>query len=131
MTIPAIILDTNILVAAGFNPKSHSARITAQVRCGQLRMVWAEPTRSEAVFIVGKIPPLSWEAISSLFRPDDCYEGTLFLEQFPQISDQADRKFAALSDATGAPLITMDKGLLSVRDTLTVPILMPFEFLAL
>jgi predicted nucleic acid-binding protein len=66
---------------------------------------------------------------TAIFRPEDCYCGTLFPERFQQILDRADLKFAALSDATGCPLITMDKGILSVRDTLAVPILMPFEFL--
>jgi predicted nucleic acid-binding protein len=131
MTILAVVIDTNVLVASGFNPRSHSAKIVEQVRSGQLRMVWAEQTRDEAAFIVGRIPPLSWEAIAVLFRPEDCYGEMLFPEQFQQISDRADIKFAALSDATGTPLITMDKALLSIRETLAVPMLMPFEFLAL
>jgi predicted nucleic acid-binding protein len=131
MRVPAVVIDTNVLVASGFNPRSHSAQIVEQVRCGRLRMVWAEQTREEAALIVGKIPPLSWEAIAVLFRPDACYAGTLFPEQFQQIPDKADIKFVALSDVTGAPLITMDKELLSFRETLSVPMMMPFEFLAL
>jgi predicted nucleic acid-binding protein len=129
MTTPAVILDTNVLVASGFNPKSHSAQIVEQVRCGLLRMAWAEQTREEAELIIRKIPPLSWAAITELFRPEDRYCGPLSPERFQQIPDKADIKFAALSDATGTPLITMDKGILSIRDTLTVPVLMPFEFL--
>jgi predicted nucleic acid-binding protein len=131
MVVPAVVIDTNVLVASGFNPRSHSAQIVARVRSGQLRMVWAEQTRDEAALIVGKIPPLSWEVIAVLFRREAFYAGALFPEQFQQIPDKADIKFVALSDATGAPLITMDKELLSIRETLNVPMLMPFEFLAL
>jgi predicted nucleic acid-binding protein len=131
MSISAVIIDTNVLVASEFNPKSHSAQIVKQVRSGQLRMIWSEQTRDEAFLIVSQIPPLSWEVIAVLFRSEDGYTGALFPERFKQIADKADIKFAALSDATGAPLITMDKGLLSIRETLAVPILMPFEFLAL
>jgi predicted nucleic acid-binding protein len=131
MRIPAVVIDTNVLVASGFNPRSHSAQIVERLRCGQLRMIWAEQTRDEAALIVGKIPPLSWEVIAVLFRPEDCYAGALFPEQFQQVPDKADIKFVALSDATDAPLITMDKDLLSIRETLSVPMLMPFEFLAL
>jgi predicted nucleic acid-binding protein len=129
MTTPEVILDTNVLVASGFNPKSHSAQIVEQVRCGLLRMTWAEQTWDEAKLIISKIPPLSWNAIAELFRPEDCYCGPLFPERFQQIPDKADIKFAALSDATDTPLITMDKGILSIRNTLAVPVLMPFEFL--
>jgi predicted nucleic acid-binding protein len=128
MTILAVILDTNILVASGFKPKSDSARIVEQVRCGLLQMLWTEQTRDEAEIIISKIPPLSWEKVSKLFRLENYYGGALFPERFPQIPDKADIKFAALSDATGAPLITMDKAFLSVRDTLAVPMLMPYEF---
>jgi predicted nucleic acid-binding protein len=94
-------------------------------------MIWSEQTQQEAFLIVGKIPPLSWEVIAGLFRSEDGYTGALFPERFQHIADKSDIKFAALSDATGAPLITMDKGLLGIRETLAVPILMPFEFLAL
>lgn len=131
MSPPAVVIDTNVLVASGFNSRSHSAQIVEQVRCGQLRMVWAEQTREEAAFIVGKIPPLSWQAIAVLFRPEDCYEGALLAEQFQHIPDKADIKFAALSDATGAPLITMDRALLSIRETLRIAMWTPFEFLEL
>jgi hypothetical protein len=72
----------------------------------------------------------SWTAIAELFRPEDCYSDALFPERFQQIPDKADLIFAALSDATGTPLITMDKGIVSVRDTLAVPVWMPFEFLS-
>jgi predicted nucleic acid-binding protein len=130
MTIPAVILDTNVLVASGFKPNSHSAQIVEQVRCGLLRMIWIEQTRDEAESIIRKIPPLSWNAITELFRPEDYYCDPLFPERFQQIPDQADIKFAALSDATGTPLITMDRGILGVRNTLAVPVLMPFEFLS-
>jgi predicted nucleic acid-binding protein len=130
MTIPAVILDTNVLVASGFNPKSDSAQIVEQVRSGLLQMLWTEQTHDEAEVIISKIPPLSWEKIAVLFRIENYYGGTLFPERFQQVPDKADIKFAALSDATGATLITMDKAFLSVRDTLTVPMLMPFEFLS-
>jgi predicted nucleic acid-binding protein len=130
MTIPAVILDTNILVASGFNPNSDSAQIVEQVRGGLLRMLWTEQTRDEAEEIISKIPPLSWENIAVLFRIENYYDGALFPERFQQVPDTADIKFAALSDATGAMLITMDKAFLSVRDTLAVPMLMPFEFLS-
>jgi hypothetical protein len=32
-------MDTNVLVAAGFNPRSASARIIEEVRSGELRLI--------------------------------------------------------------------------------------------
>jgi hypothetical protein len=49
-------------------------------------MIWSEQMRDEAFLIVGKIPPLSWETIAGLFRPEDGYSGALFPERFQQIA---------------------------------------------
>ena len=45
MSGPAVVLDTNVLVAAGFNPRSASARIVNAVKQGKLHMLWNEATR--------------------------------------------------------------------------------------
>ena len=47
MPPPAVVLDTNVFVAAGFNPRSASARIVDAVKHGQVRMVWNDATRRE------------------------------------------------------------------------------------
>lgn len=128
MPNPALILDTNVFVAAGFNPKSASARIVEQVRSGQLRMIWNEDTRREIQHIVSKIPRLSWRRVAELFREEDRYDGKTSPEQFDFIPDPDDRKFAALAEATGAVLITNDDHLLSRRDRAQLPILTPREY---
>ncbi len=51
MNFPAVVIDTNVLVASEFNPKSHSAQIVKQFRNRQLRMIWTEQTRNEAELI--------------------------------------------------------------------------------
>jgi predicted nucleic acid-binding protein len=128
MPSAAVILDTNVFVAAEFNPKSASARIVEQVRSGQLRMIWNEQTRRETQHVVSKIPPLSWSRVAELFREDDRYHRKTSPEKFDYIPDADDRKFAALSDATGAVLITNDDHLLSNRDRARLHILTPREY---
>jgi uncharacterized protein len=130
LTQLSVILDTNIFVAAGFKSTSYSAQIVEQIRSGQLQIVWSEETLQETEFIVRKIPPLSWENFSSLFQLENCYSGPLSPQNFQQISDRADIKFAALAAATGAVLITMDRDFLSVRETLDIVIMTPYEFTA-
>jgi hypothetical protein len=39
MPLATVVLDTNVFVAAGFNPRSASARIVEAVKRGQVRMV--------------------------------------------------------------------------------------------
>jgi uncharacterized protein len=124
----AVILDTNVFVAAGFNSKSHSARLVNAVRTGRLRMVWNDATRRETEHILRQIPRLAWEHIAPLFCDEDRFDGETHPAQFDYVPDPADRKFAALADAAGLPLVTSDTDLLQGRARATVPILTPSEF---
>lgn len=124
-----VVVDTNVFVAAGFSRDSHSAQILTQIRQGNLSMIWHPQTREETEYILRKIPPLSWEPIADLFQPESCYVQALDSQRFRQIPDEADRKFVALSVATGATLLTLDRGILNNRDHVTSAILRPDEFL--
>lgn len=126
---PAVVLDTNIFVAAGFNPKSSSAQIIKALRSGHLRLVWDHQTHQETQRIIDKIPPLSWDHFAELFQERDRFQGQIQPEQFTHVPDVADRKFAALAAAAGAVLITQDADLLNSRKQAQVSILRPHEFL--
>lgn len=123
-----VVLDTNIFVAAGFNPSSTSARIIDAVRIGQLALVWNEATLAETRKIVEQIPPLAWEPFANLFAPEAEYTGAVYADTYDIVSDPDDRKFAALADFAGAVLISNDEHLLSVRAALDFPIMTPGEF---
>jgi predicted nucleic acid-binding protein len=124
----AVILDTNVFVGAGFNPHSHSARLVDAVRTGRLRLVWNDATRRETERILRQIPRLAWEPVAPLFRDENRFEHETHPGDFNYVPDPADRKFAALADAAGVPLVTSDADLLQGRDRARVPILTPSEF---
>lgn len=123
-----VILDTNVFVAAGFKPRSASARIVAALREGRCRLVWNEATRSEAKAVLGRIPRLSWDDASALFTPAGEFAGPIFPDAFPQVADPNDRKFAALGAATGCPVVTSDDHLLAHRDSFSFAVLTPASF---
>ena len=123
-----VVLDTNVFVAAGFNPGSHSARLVEAVRDGRLRMVWDDATRAEIEHVMRQIPRLSWTRIADLFRAEDRFGGSTHPEAFGFVPDPADRKFAALADAVQAPLVTSDAGLLNAGGQMAVRVLKPSEF---
>jgi len=123
-----VVLDTNVFVAAGFNPGSHSARLVEAVRGGRLRMVWDDATHAEIEHVMRQIPRLSWTRIADLFRSEDRFGGSTHPEAFGFVPDPADRKFAALADAVQAPLVTSDAGLLNAGSQMAVPVLKPSEF---
>jgi uncharacterized protein len=128
MPRPAVVLDTNVLVAAGFNPRSASARIVNAVQEGELRMVWNDATRREIERIVHRIPPLRAQPVAQLFRPEGRFTGPTHPERFADIPDPDDRKFAALAEAAGAVLVSNDEHLLGSRDRTGLTVLTPSEF---
>jgi predicted nucleic acid-binding protein len=128
---PTVILDTNILVAAGFKRGSGAARIVDAIRRGDCRMVWNDATRRENEAVLRRIPPLDWEEFSVLFDPEGEFKGFTAPDLFGRIEDPEDRKFAALAAATGAIVISSDSHLLSCRDELPITVLTAREFLAM
>jgi uncharacterized protein len=125
-----IVIDTNVFVAAGFNPKSAAARILAGVREGHFQLIWNEPTRRETEIILRQIPPLDWERVADLFQPDTEFLGPVDPKRFAFVPDPEDRKFAALSVAAQTPLVTNDNHLLSHKHSIGVDVLTPRAFLA-
>jgi predicted nucleic acid-binding protein len=125
-----IVIDTNVFVAAGFNPKSAAARILAGVREGRFQLIWNEPTRRETELILRQIPHLDWERVADLFHSKAEFLGPVGPESFVFVPDPEDRKFAALSVATQTPLVTNDNHLLSHEDRIGVDVLTPRAFLA-
>jgi len=122
-----VVLDTNVFVAAAFNPQSHAARIIDAVRKGRLRLIWNEATRCETRRILQRIPPVAWEPFEDLFREENRHRETVNPGWFGHVRDPDDRKFGALAYATGASLITQDDDLLAGRSNVDVPILTPAE----
>ncbi len=123
-----VVLDTNVFVAAGFNPGSHSAMIVSAVGSGELEMVWDNATLAETRKIIKRIPPLHWNEFSGLFQDANQWKNPKIDPKFDQITDPDDRKLAALAEAAGAVLISNDDHLLSVREQLSLPVFTPEEF---
>lgn len=123
-----IVLDTNIFVAAGFNPHSSSAAIIQALKTGMHTLVWNAQTKRETKKILDQIPPLAWSRFNHLFAPDDEFTEPTQPERYTQVSDFDDRKFAALAAAADAVLVTNDDHLLSVREQIGVTVLTPTEF---
>jgi predicted nucleic acid-binding protein len=126
-----VVIDTNVFVAAGFNPGSAAARILAGIREGRFRLVWNGPTRRETEMILRRIPRLDWEEkVADLFRPEGEFTGLINPDAFTLIADPDDRKFAALSAAASAPLVTSDKHVLAQSSAAGIDAVTPTAFLA-
>jgi predicted nucleic acid-binding protein len=125
-----IVIDTNVFVAAGFNPRSASARVLAAVRERRFHLIWNKSTRRETQMILRRIPHLDWERIAHLFQPEGEFTDPVDPDAFVLVRDRDDRKFAALSAAAKRPLVTNDNDLLADRIIVGIDALTPRAFLA-
>lgn len=130
-----IVVDTNIWIAAAFNSGSNSARIVNGLQDARWRLRWDDITRRESKHIIETIYPIreQWaQRFAPLFKEANKHTGTITDDDkaaYAQVSGNLDRHFAALAAATGAVLITNDKGdLLSVKDQLDIYVLRPSVF---
>lgn len=122
------VLDTNVFVAAGFNPNSSSAVLLKLVSEGHVELVWTAATKRETRFVLESIPRLGWDEIAPLFRAQAEVADELPLERFDYVLDPDDRKFAALASASGATLVSSDNHLLDHRARGDISIASPSEF---
>ncbi|MDB5161179.1 MAG: putative toxin-antitoxin system toxin component, family [Candidatus Saccharibacteria bacterium] len=123
-----VILDTNVFIAAAFNPRSSSAKIIQAIRDGSLSLVWDESIKSEIKKMLTQIPHTSWGDFSSLFQEANKHNTKTSPDHFVAIEDPDDRKFAALAKDTGATLVTNDVHLLGTKSQTGLDVISPNDF---
>jgi putative PIN family toxin of toxin-antitoxin system len=113
-TATRVVLDTNVLVAAAYNPRSASRRVVEACLEGGLTPVVSGALRREYEFILGRAArgrPYQ-ERIHQLLDGTEVVEP----EQTPRVvpDDPEDDKLVAAALAAGAVLVTNDAHLLAV-----------------
>ena len=126
--IPRAVFDTNIFVAAAFNPRCRSAQLIRDARKGGVTIVWNRGTRGETARTMKKIPPIRAFPLDGLFRPAGRFDGPAPAHAIREVRHVPDRKFAALAAAAGVPLVTRDVDLLAPREAIPAPVFTPEEF---
>ena len=128
---PRVVLDTSVLVAALFNPRT--ARLLDQWRAGRLVWCACPDIMREYQRILLKIPPIRHQA-KTLLAEYDRHRSNFWVETIPTlelaIADPSDSKFVACAVATKADyLLSLDDHLLSLHHTEVVRIIRPSQFL--
>ena len=113
-TVPRVVLDTNVLVAAAYNPGSASRRVVEACLAGELTAVLSPALRREYDFILGRAvrgQPYR-ERLQQLLDRADVVEPGATPRVVPD--DPDDDKVVAAALAAGAVLVTNDVHLLAV-----------------
>jgi len=113
-TVPHVILDTNVLVAAAYNPGSASRRVVEACLSGELTAVLSPALRREYEFILARAVrgQTYLEQIRRLLDSAEVVDPA----QTPRVvpDDPEDDKLVAAALAAGAVLVTNDAHLLAV-----------------
>lgn len=123
-----ILIDTNVLVAAAWNPGSASGKIVSAVRHAELGLIVSSAIVREYEAVLPKAIR-SDEARDRVWEAVECAESVAPRENPPVTEDRSDDKFLAAATAGHADaIVTNDDHLLAVHPYEGIPILRPAEF---
>jgi len=123
-----VVVDTNLMVAGRWNPRSASNRIIDLVLEGRVKATYSPKIKDENLFILSKVKPpkdfldriLKFYQASKLVRPK---------ERLQLCEDPADDKYFELAVAAEADyIISSDHHLLDVGEYKNVKVLKPGQF---
>ena len=123
-----LVIDTNLLVAAAYNPKSASQRILNSIESGEFTMIVSPDIVREYESVLRQAVRMEagrvrvWKAIQQ-------HESVTPVEAPRVTEDPSDDKFLAAAVAARADaIISSDKHLLDVHPHEGIPILRPTQF---
>ncbi len=129
---PRVVLDTNLLIAAYFNPRSASHALLEEARAGRVRVLWSDAVRREATRILGNVVRAAGGAGRPALSLDDLYRAENRVSDPPPIravaEDPDDDKLLACAVGGGADLlVTNDRHLLQFQTFQGVAVVTPSE----
>lgn len=123
-----IVIDTNVFVAAAYNPRSSSRKIVNAVWEKQLRLVVSPAIIREYKMVLPKAIR-SDDAREEVWKAIKCAQSVTPQENPSVTEDRSDDKFLAAAVAGEADaVITNDEHLLAVHPYQVIEILQPSEF---
>jgi putative PIN family toxin of toxin-antitoxin system len=127
---PKIVLDTNLIIAARYNPGSASNKIIDMCIKYELIAVYSEKTRNENINILLRVrPPKEYLMKIRLFFSKSIYMPNS-TTKVDICSDYSDNKYFEIAIDSGAKyIITSDKHLLDHDGYYGIRVMRPADFL--
>jgi len=128
--VPKVVADTNLWIAARFNPKSNSAKILNMAGEGRVALLWSADTRRELERILRKVKPSPefLAAVEKLLPPETDVGET---ERLNVIADDPDdnKILACAKSGNAGYIVTNDDHLLALKVFGETEIVTPKAFL--
>lgn len=118
-----IVIDTNLIIAARFNPESASAKILEKAEKGELELIWSDGMYREAMQILQNV-----RADEKFYkRIEKILNNSHKVTQLPRINiiqeDPSDNMFLAAALQGGADyIVSNDRHLLHLKEFQGIPI---------
>ena len=123
-----IVIDTNLIIAGRWNPRSSSNRIINMVLKGDIDAVYTSEIKDENLYILGKVKPSKdyTDKILKLYRISKKVTSDRRINASP---DKADNRFLEAAVAGKADyIVSSDKHLLDIGEFEGIRILKPSFF---
>jgi putative PIN family toxin of toxin-antitoxin system len=123
-----VVLDTNVFIAARWNPRSASAALLRLCEEGKLQACYTSGIRAEVNLILRSVraPQQFKESVERVFA------GGKFVARAPRVNavkdDPDDNKYLACALAATAALVTSDRHLLQMNGWRGVRVMSPGAF---
>lgn len=125
-----VVVDTNLFIAAFYNPNSASAQIINMIARRDLIFVWSEAIQTEILMMLEKAqvkPKFINKIKNKVLRPEHMVEPAIKVKEVRE--DPDDNKFLEAALAGDADyIISNDQHLLRLGKFHDIPILMPTNF---
>lgn len=123
-----VVIDTNLIIAGRWNPRSSSNRIIGMILKGEIDAVYTSEIKDENLYILGKVkPPKDYlDKILKFYRISRKVTSKRRINACP---DKADNRFLEAAVAGKADyIVSSDRHLLDLKEVEGVRILKPGDF---
>ena len=123
-----VVIDTNLLIAGNFNPRSASLKILQWAAKAKLVHVWTEDIKKEHTFILSKIPKKKGylDFIKQIYKQENLIKNPPKVELSEDPDD--DKYLACAQKAQADYIISSDDHLLKIKKFGKTEILTPSAF---
>lgn len=124
-----VVIDTNLLIAGNFNPRSASRKILEMATNEKIRHLWTQDIKKEHKFILSKVPKKQGylDFISGIYKPENEIKNPPAVKR---CEDPDDDKYLACAKKGGADyIVSADDHLLSINKFGRTDIVRPSEFI--
>ena len=124
-----VVIDTNLLIAGNFNPRSASRKILEMDVKNNIKHLWTEEIKKEHKFILSKVPKKQGylDFVSQIYKPENEIKNPPIVKKSEDPDD--DKYLACAKKGRADYIVSADDHLLIIKKFENTEIVRPSEFI--